>query len=407
MKIQKGDDFMENKKLIKKAISFIQANPKENLSLQNIADNAGFSLNYFDALFQKHTGYSPVEYSRIYKLTRSALALRRTEKSVLDIALDYGYASPESFARAFKNFYSISPSEYRTKYSSKPITWHDLSGKIAISRFRNSVPELKVVDIDAALDYCFTHNPMKYAEDIINMTVAQVEILTLGNTDELEHFLCVSDYNRAEPIIDIICDNEKDAIEYLKLLAKLSDLSFTIHKSIDCDWESFDAEIARLGLTCRYGYDMIYPHKTISVPEYKGMTVRELFVEDMSYINEFRQKGGCADCHLAALKIHFENKGNMGIRPFGLFIDEEMVCLAMPTLDSIRELKKYDIGGIFTLNTTEKSIELIWKHIISTCLCEGTIIGNSNAKETDSPLGVSTCESIGLIKVAKNCTYSK
>ena len=67
---------MENKILIDKAIGFSQKNPKENLSLQSIAENAGFSLNYFDSLFRRHTGYSPVEYARVYKLTRSALELR-------------------------------------------------------------------------------------------------------------------------------------------------------------------------------------------------------------------------------------------------------------------------------------------------------------------------------------------
>lgn len=95
---------MENKNLIDKAIGFIQKNSKDNLSLQSIAENAGFSLTYFDSIFRQHTGYSPVEYSRIYKLTRSALELRRTSKTVLEIALDFGYASPESFTRAFKNF---------------------------------------------------------------------------------------------------------------------------------------------------------------------------------------------------------------------------------------------------------------------------------------------------------------
>lgn len=85
-----------------------------------------------------------MEYSRIYKLTRSALELRRTSKTVLEIALDFGYANPESFTRAFKNFYSITPSEYRKKYMDEAVTWHDLSGKIAISRFRRTFPELNV-----------------------------------------------------------------------------------------------------------------------------------------------------------------------------------------------------------------------------------------------------------------------
>jgi len=137
---------MENKNLIDKAIGFIQKNPKDNLSLQQIADNAGFSLAYFDAIFRQHTGYSPVEYSRIYKLTRSALELRRTQKTVLEISLDFGYASPESFTRAFKHFYSMTPREYREKYAGEAVTWHDLSGKIAISHFRRSFPELKISD---------------------------------------------------------------------------------------------------------------------------------------------------------------------------------------------------------------------------------------------------------------------
>lgn len=272
---------MENKNLIDKAIGFIQKNPQNNLSLQSIADNAGFSLTYFDAIFRQHTGYSPVEYSRIYKLTRSALELRRTPKTVLEIALDFGYANPESFTRAFKSFYSITPSEYREKYSEEAVTWHDLSGKIAISHFRRSFPELNVSDIDLALDFCFTHNPLKYAEDIVGMTVTESEILTLGNSEPLEHFIYVSDYNSAEPAVALVCETEADALPYLKLLGKLTNPRFSVRRSVGTEWEGFDAEVAKLGLTCRYGYDMIYPKDTVAVPEYVGMEIRLLTIEDM------------------------------------------------------------------------------------------------------------------------------
>ena len=400
---------MENKNLIDKAIGFIQKNPKDNLSLQSIADNAGFSLTYFDAIFRQHTGYSPVEYSRIYKLTRSALELRRTQKTVLDIALDFGYASPESFTRAFKNFYSMTPSEYREKYSGEAVTWHDLSGKIAISHFRRSFPELNVSDIDLALDFCFTHNPLKYAEDIVGMTVAESEILTLGNPESLEHFVYVSDYNSVEPAVMLICENEEDALPYLKLFAKLANPRFAMRRSVDAEWESFDAEVAKLGLTCRYGYDMIYPNDSISVPKYDGLSIRLLAAEDMPQVKAFKQSGGCAECHVRAIQIHFDGKGNVGMTPMGIFENEELICLAMPDLDQIRELKKYDIGAIFTINTIseEKAIDLIWRYAIDYCLRDNAIIGNSNADEDDSPLGVSVCERIGLVKVAKNCGYHK
>ena len=400
---------MENKNLIDKAIGFIQKNPKDNLSLQSIADNAGFSLTYFDAIFRQHTGYSPVEYSRIYKLTRSALELRRTPKTVLDIALDFGYASPESFTRAFKNFYSMTPSEYREKYSGEAVTWHDLSGKIAISHFRRSFPELNVSDIDLALDFCFTHNPLKYAEDIVGMTVAESEILTLGNPESLEHFVYVSDYNSVEPAVMLICETEADAVPYLKLFGKLTNPSFSVRRSVDTEWDLFDAEVAKLGLTCRYGYDMIYPKDTVAVPEYEDMGIRLLTIEDMPLIKTFKQSGGCAECHVRAIQIYFDGKGNVGMTPIGIFENEELICLAMLDLDQIRELKKYDIGAIFTINTTseEKAIDLMWRYAIDYCLKDNATIGNANSDEDDSPLGVAVCEKVGLVKVAKNCGYSK
>ena len=81
----------------------------------------------------------------------------------------------------------------------------------------------------------------------------------------------------------------------------------------------------------------------------------------------------------------------------------------MPDLDHIRELKKYDIGAIFTTDTASKNkaIDLMWKYAIDYCLKDNATIGNANAREDDSPLGVAVCEKIGLIKVAKNCGYCK
>ncbi len=400
---------MENKNLIDKAIEFIQKNPKDNLSLQSIADHVGFSLTYFDAIFRQHTGYSPVEYSRIYKLTRSALELRGTQKTVLDIALDFGYATPENFTRAFKSFYSITPSEYREKYAKKAVTWHDLSGRIAISHFRRSFPELKVSDIDLALDFCFTHNPMKYAEDIVGMTVAESEILTLGDPEAPEHFVYVSDYDSVEPAVTLVCENEDDAIPYLKLFAKLRNPQFTVRRSVDTEWASFDSEIAKLGLTCRYGYDMIYACETVDLPESENMSVRLLTAEDMPQVRAFRQNGGCAECHVRAIQNYFDGKCNVGMKPMGVFENKELICLAMPALDQIRELRKYDIGAIFTIRTLqeEKAVDLMWKYAIDSCLKDNAIIGNSNAHEDNSPLGVAVCEQVGLVKAAKNCGYCK
>lgn len=310
----------------------------------------------------------------------------------------------------------MTPSEYREKYSDKAVTWKDLSGKIAISHFRKNYPELKKADVDLALDFCFTHNPLVYAEDIVGITVGDVEILTLGDTEVLEHFIYVADYDSGEASINLVCPREEDAVLYVKLLSENQNLQFTIHKPVSDEWELFDGEAAKLGLTCRYGYDMIYPENDIEVPQYANMTVRELSAGDMPLIWKFRKNGGCADCHVRGLQAAFDGKGNMGERGFGLFINGEMVCLATPVLDEIRDMKKYDIGAIFAVNQGRgaEAIEMIWKYVISECIKTGARIGNAYALENagdswekNSPLGVETSERIGLIKIAKNCSYSK
>ena len=44
---------------------------------------------------------------------------------------------------------------------------------------------------------------------------------------------------------------------------------------------------------------------------------------------------------------------------------------------------------------------------IDSCLKNSDTIGNSNLDADDSPIGVSACERVGLVKVAKNCGYCK
>ena len=399
---------MENKIIIDKAISFIQTNVKENLSLQIIAENAGFSLNYFDALFRRHTGYSPVEYSRIYKLTRSALELRKTAKTVLDIALEFGYSSHESFTRAFKAFYGMPPAEYRERYASQAVTWHDLSGKIAVNHFRNYFPELRPVDPSIALDHCFTHDPVVHFEDMVNMTVAETEVFTLGDPQAPAHLLIVSDYNKPEPSVDLVCETEEDTLSYVRLLAKLPHLRFSIRKRIDSVWELFEKEMECQGFACRKGYDMVYPHSEIAVPTYNDLFARELREQDLPNLEAFCQQGGCDQCHVNAVRVHFPGKGNLSLRPCGVFKDGDLVALALPTLDQIRNLRRYDIGGVFALPTKDDRItELLWKFVIDLSIKDNAAIGNANAKDDPSPIGVSYCNRMGLVTIAKSCHYSK
>ena len=398
---------MENKELITKAIEYIQKNPKENLSLESIALEAGFTLTYFDLLFQKYTGYSPVQYSRVYKLTRSALVLRRfPEKSILDIALDFGYQSPESYSRAFKSFYGFSPSEYREKYTKEAVTWDDLSSKIAIERFVKTFPELKHVGEDAAFDYLFTHNPVKHAEDIVFLGVSDCALFTLGDPEDLEGYICVADYNSAEPSVEIVCDDEDEALKYLETLCGGGQYKFTIRVDPGAEWERFNSAAAKERITCRTYFDMIYPYDTAEEPTLPdGYEIRKLTSADMPAVRCFKDMGGCGDVHVGAIRIAFDGTGNVGLSPFGLFRGNTLIALSMLTLDKVRDFRKYDIGAMFALDNemTDDLIDIMWRYAIFYSINDNALFGNSCVKEDE----LSTCEREGLVKAAEERRYGK
>ena len=112
-----ADYYMENSELITKALKYIQSETnKGDITIDDVASHAGFSTDYFNRIFFAHTGFTIMEYVRFSRLKKAARLLRTSELDILTIALDCGYEAHESFSRAFKNQYGISPSEYRKKY---------------------------------------------------------------------------------------------------------------------------------------------------------------------------------------------------------------------------------------------------------------------------------------------------
>ena len=400
---------MENKELITKAIRYVQKNPCENLTLQAIADNAGFSLAYFDTLFQRHTGYSAVEYARVYKLTRAAHVLRlHPERSILDIALDYGYASPETFARAFRSFYGVSPVEYRERHAGEALGRKQLSSRIAIGSFARAFPEMKPVREEAVFDLAFTHNPLRYIEDLIEFTVSDTEAFTLDDPEEPLGVVCASDYDEAEPFLSLICPDEADAIRYLHLLTHFGNLRFELRKDPGELWESFDQAAASAGFLCRRSTDMLYSGTVIDLPAVEGYTARELTAEDLPLIANFQRNGGCGPQHVRALELHFEGKANPGERAFGLFRADSMIGYATPVLDVVRDIRKYDFGAIFFLgNPVPEVVDLLWKTVIAACLADHALIGAAGAMEDNSPEGIAALTHLGMIPVAEYCIYEK
>ena len=67
----------------------------------------------FIRVFQQQLGVSPGKFLTKVRLQSAAFLLKQSQQSVLAIALDVGYQSEAHFSKAFKNYYQVSPSQYR------------------------------------------------------------------------------------------------------------------------------------------------------------------------------------------------------------------------------------------------------------------------------------------------------
>lgn len=95
------------------AIEYIEENLHQPLSLDNVAQQCGFSKYHIHRIFQSCVGSTVTEYIRMRRLANASAALLYTNKRILDIAIDYQFGSQESFTRAFKEVYKLPPGTYR------------------------------------------------------------------------------------------------------------------------------------------------------------------------------------------------------------------------------------------------------------------------------------------------------
>lgn len=91
----------------------------EPLTPQRLAGVAHLSTYHFHRIFSGLVGESLGEHVRRLRLERAAGELRRSERAVIDVALDAGYDAHEAFTRAFRAHFGMPPSLYRK--ASEPI----------------------------------------------------------------------------------------------------------------------------------------------------------------------------------------------------------------------------------------------------------------------------------------------
>lgn len=101
---------MEWMECITKAIEYIEKHITEDISMEDIARQVNISPFYFQKGFSLLCGFTIREYIRNRRLALAGNELTTTRAKIIDIALKYGYDSPDSFTRAFVRFHGVTPS---------------------------------------------------------------------------------------------------------------------------------------------------------------------------------------------------------------------------------------------------------------------------------------------------------
>lgn len=96
---------------VQRAIDYVEENITKEIDLEEAAKRAYASSFHFQRIFGILCGFSLGDYIRMRRLSLAAEELSKGRAKVIDVALKYGYDTPESFSRAFMRFHGISPSE--------------------------------------------------------------------------------------------------------------------------------------------------------------------------------------------------------------------------------------------------------------------------------------------------------
>lgn len=95
------------------AVDFVRNHPKEKVSMREMAVLCRISESHFSRTFSRDAGESFTSYVNRIKVNQSKILLRTTNKTVSQIALEFGYADPSNYISIFKRFEGITPQVYR------------------------------------------------------------------------------------------------------------------------------------------------------------------------------------------------------------------------------------------------------------------------------------------------------
>lgn len=129
-------------------IDYIEKNLSEKVDYDKLASMAGCSIYNLQRLFSYVTDVSIADYVRYRRMTLAAVEVQESDIKIIDLALKYGYESPEAFTRAFQTYHNVSPSSMRKsgiRYNSFPRISYQMMIRGGIPEMGNQTKQPQII----------------------------------------------------------------------------------------------------------------------------------------------------------------------------------------------------------------------------------------------------------------------
>ena len=145
-------------KIIEDAVTYMEENMTEDLTVGGIAGKVNTSAFYFQKGFSMLCGYTVGEYVRMRRLSLAGEELTSSDTKVIDLAIKYGYDSADSFTKAFTRFHGNTPTDVRQNGASikafAPLHIKlTLDGGKTMEYRIEKKPAFKVMGVSKIIDY--------------------------------------------------------------------------------------------------------------------------------------------------------------------------------------------------------------------------------------------------------------
>ncbi|WP_110685676.1 GlxA family transcriptional regulator [Salinicola aestuarinus] len=117
---------------LKAALSVMHNHIEEPMEVEAIAQRAGVSRRQLERLFRQHVDVGPARYYLELRLTHARQLLQQTNRTATDVAIASGFISITHFRNCFREFFHITPGEFRRRQAGKPSA-HDQDAAIGLA----------------------------------------------------------------------------------------------------------------------------------------------------------------------------------------------------------------------------------------------------------------------------------